>query len=152
MNEFIVELNDLKNKLNINDILKHTWEVVCNKYLQEFCRRHGYSYEPDMWVANNPGTIVCIHDMFVSMEDIRYDVDNCIDIDCFEVWYCKSFEVYELTGQKYMNYSSFCQGAPDKWTEERLNSIREAQKRVVEAKQNLEKEIELINNEINANY
>ena len=43
MNDFIAELDELKNKLNMNDILKHTWEVVCNKYLQEFCRRHDYS-------------------------------------------------------------------------------------------------------------
>lgn len=119
--------------------LKQTWEKVCNTYLQEFCRRHGYSYEPDCWIANNPGTIACVCDMFVSMEDIRYDVDNCIDIDCFEAWYWKSVDVYSLTKQKYMNYSSFCQGAPDQWTEERLNSIREAQKRVFEAQENFEK-------------
>lgn len=119
--------------------LKQTWEEVCNTYLQEFYRRHGYYYEPDVWVANNPGTIACVNDMFVSMEDIRYDVDNCIDIDCFEAWYWKSVDVYSLTGQKYMNYSSFCQGAPDSWTEERLNSIREAQRRVFEAQENFEK-------------
>ena len=119
--------------------LKQTWEKVCNTYLQEFCRRHGYSYEPDMWVADNPGTIACVCDMFVSMEDIRYDVDNLIDTDCFEAWYWKSVDVYSLTKQKYMNYSSFCQGAPDQWTEERLNSIREAQKRVFEAQENFEK-------------
>ena len=119
--------------------LKQTWEKVCNTYLQEFCRRHGYSYEPDMWVADNPGTIACVCDMFVSMEDIRYDVDNLIDTGCFEAWYWKSVDVYSLTKQKYMNYSSFCQGAPDQWTEERLNSIREAQKRVFEAQENFEK-------------
>ena len=119
--------------------LKQAWEEVCNTYLQEFCRRHGYCCEPDVWVANNPGTIACVNDMFISMEDIRYDVDNCIDIDCFEAWYSKSFEIYELTKQNYMNYSSFCQGAPDPWTEERLNSIREAQKRVFEAQENFEK-------------
>jgi hypothetical protein len=46
-----------------------------------------------------------------------------------------------------MNYSSFCHGAPDMWSEERLNSIREAKRKVEEAKQNLEKEIELLKNE-----
>ena len=140
MNEIIVdELNELKNKINMNDILKHTWKVICNEYLQEFCRRHGYSYEPDMWVADNPGTIACVNDMFVSMEDIRYDIDNLIDIDCFEAWYWKSVDVYSLTKQKYMNYSSFCHGVPDPWTDERLNSVREAQKRVLEAQENFEK-------------
>ena len=119
--------------------LKRQWDKVCNTYLQEFCRRHGYSYELDCWVANNPGTIACVNDMFVSMEDIRFDVDNCIDIDCFEAWYWKSVDVYSLTKQKYMNYSSFCHGAPDPWTDEKLNSIREAQKRVEEAQENFKK-------------
>ena len=119
--------------------LKKQWKKVCDTYLQEFCHRHEYTYEPDMWVADNPGTIACVNDMFVSMEDIRYDIDNLIDIDCFEAWYWKSVDVYSLTKQKYMNYSSFCQGAPDPWTEERLNSIREAQKRVFEAQENFEK-------------
>lgn len=127
--------------------LKSEWQELCNKYLKKFCEKHEYAYEPDCWVANNPGTIACVNDMFVSMEDIRYDVDNCIDIDCFEAWYWKSVDVYSITGQKYMNYSSFCQGAPDMWTEERLNSVREAKIKVEEAKQNLKKEIERFKNE-----
>ena len=130
-----------------NYSLEKEWKILCNKYLKKFCDRHGYTYEADCWVANNPGTISCVNDMFVSMEDIRYDVDNCIDIDCFETWYWKSLEVYELTGQKYMNYSSFCHGAPDPWSEERLSRVREAKRKVEEAKQNLEKEIEELKNE-----
>ena len=124
-----------------NYSLEKEWKILCNKYLKKFCDKHGYAYEPDCWVSNNPGTIACVNDMFVSMEDIRYDVDNCIDIDCFEAWYWKSVDVYSLTGQKYMNYSSFCQGAPDQWTEERLNSIREAKQRVLDAQYALEQEI-----------
>jgi hypothetical protein len=46
-----------------------------------------------------------------------------------------------------MNYSSFCHGAPDIWTEERLNIVREAKRKVEEAKQNLEKEIARLKNE-----
>lgn len=122
--------------------IKYEWTQLCNEYLYQFCHRHDYNYEPDMWVANNPGTIVCVNDMFVSMEDIRFDVDNCIDIDCFESWYWKSLEVYELTGNKYMNYKAYTQGAPDIYTEEKLNSIREAKKRVEVAKELLQKEIE----------
>ena len=119
--------------------LKLNWKEICNNYLFEFCNKHEYAYEPDCWIAGDPGTIACVCDMFVSMEDIRYDVDNLIDTACFEAWYWKSVDVYSLTKQKYMNYSSFCQGAPDPWTDERLNSIREAQKRVFEAQENFEK-------------
>ena len=100
-----------------------------------------------MWVANNPGTIICINDMFVSMEDIRFDVDNNIDIDCFDSWYWKSIDVYELTGQKYMNYPSFCIGAPDIYTEEKLKSIREAKVNVEKAKEALQFEIDRLTKE-----
>ena len=137
------EMTVIKN----NYSLKSEWQELCNKYLKKFCEKHEYTYEPDCWVANNPGTIACVNDMFVSMEDIRFDVDNCIDIDCFEAWYWKALDVYELTGQKYMNYSSFCHGAPDPWTEERLNSVREAKIKVEETKQSLVKEIERLKNE-----
>ena len=122
--------------------IRYEWIQLCNEYLQQFCHRHDYNYEPDMWVANDYGTIACVNDMYVSMEVIRYDVDNCIDTDCFEAWYWKGLEVYELTGNRYMNYKAYTQGAPDIYTEEKLNSIREAKKRVDVAKELLQKEIE----------
>lgn len=129
--------------------LKQTWEKVCNTYLQEFCRRHGYSYELDMWVANDPGTIACVNDMFVSMEDIRYDIDNDAPEEYFERWYWKSLEVYELVGEKFMNYESFCKGCPDYWTEDKLESIRAAKQRVIDARDALEREINKYKNENN---
>lgn len=124
-----------------NYSLKTEWQELCNKYLKKFCDKHEYTYEPDCWVANDPGIIANIGDMFVSMENIRYDIDNCIDIDCFEAWYWKALEVYELVGEKYMNYESFCQGCPDYWTEDKLESIRKAKQRVIDARDALEREI-----------
>jgi hypothetical protein len=131
------EMTVIKN----NYSLKSEWQELCNKYLKKFCDKHEYTYETDCWVANDPGTIANIGDMFVSMENIRYDVDNCIDIECFEAWYWKSLEVYELVGEKYMNYESFCQGCPDYWTEDKLESIRKAKQRVIDARDALEREI-----------
>lgn len=131
------EMTVIKN----NYSLKSEWQELCNKYLKKFCDKHEYAYEEDCWVANDPGTIANIGDMFVSMDDIRYDIDNCIDIDCFEAWYWKSLEVYELFGEKYMNYESFCQGCPDYWTEDKLESIRKAKQRVIDARDALEREI-----------
>lgn len=126
-----------------SEALQNQWEDLCNIYLEEFCKRHNYDYDSDCWVGENPGTVALINDdIFVSMENIRYDVDNLIDIDCFEEWYWKSLEVYDLTQQNYMNYQSFCMGAPDVWTEERLHSIREAKRRVMEAQEALMQEID----------
>jgi hypothetical protein len=121
--------------------LKHQWNDLCNIYLEAFCNKHGYEVDEDCWVADDPGTIAMISDMFVSMDNIRYDVDNNIPEETYEEWYWKSLEVYELTEQNYMNYESFCKGAPDIWTDERLKSIKEAKFRVEEAKKALDEEI-----------
>ena len=127
---------DIKTKA-----LKAQWKDLCNIYLEEFCKRHEYAYEPDMWIGGEPGTIVEVCDMCISMDDIRYDVDNDIETELFERWYWKCLDIYELTGQKYMNYANYCKGAPDHWTRERLDSIREAKKRVELAQKDLEDKI-----------
>ena len=120
------------------------WNELCNEYLKEFCDKHEWQYEPDMWVAGNIGTIVMIGDMFVSMNNIRYDVDNNVPTDYFAKWYWKSIEISDLTdgAENYMNYENYCKEAPDYWTEERLQKIRASKKRVEEAKNELLKAIE----------
>ena len=40
-----------------------------------------------------------------------------------------------------MNYSSFCMGAPDEWSDERMDKIRKAKEKVKLAEEELEKEI-----------
>ena len=120
------------------------WDELCNEYLKEFCDKHEWQYEPDMWVAGNIGTIVMIGDMFVSMNNIRYDVDNNVPTDYFAKWYWKSIEISDLTdgAENYMNYENYCKEAPDYWTEERVQKIRASKKRVEEAKNELLKAIE----------
>lgn len=122
--------------------LKKQWEDVCNEYARIFCTKHSYRFDPDMWVANDPGSIIEVCDMFVGIDEIRYDVDNNIPEEYFAEWYWKGLEVYELTGKKYMNYPSFCKGAPDEWTQERLEKIREAHKRIEEKEKELKQLIE----------
>jgi hypothetical protein len=124
-----------------NYSLKSEWKELCNKYLKKFCDKHEYIYEADCWVASDPGTIANIGDMFVSMENIRYDLDNDIPEEYFEKWYWKALEVYELVGEKFMNYENFCKGCPDYWTEDKLESIRKAKQRVIDARDALEREI-----------
>jgi len=112
------------------------WRDVCNEYLETFCLKHEYSYEPDMWVGNDPGTIACINEeIFVGMDTIRYDIDNGINKEFFELWYWKGLDVYEITGEHYMNYPSFCKGAPDPWTSERLDQLRESKNRIAKAQE-----------------
>ena len=127
----------------VKDITLQTrWWNICDEYVRVFCEKHGYTYEPDMWVGDDPGGITEVCDMFVHLDDIRYDVDNDIKPDMFPDWYWKGLEIYELTGFKYMNYPSFCKGAPDEWTPERMEKIRETHRRIEDEKKKLQELIE----------
>jgi hypothetical protein len=124
------------------------WRDICQEYLKLFCDKHEYSFEDCFWVADDYGTIACVSDMFISMEHIRYDIDNNIEETMFEKWYWKAIEIFELTGQDFMNYESFCKGAPDIWTEEKMEKLREAHMRVYEAEEALRQEIEEMTEEL----
>lgn len=107
--------------------LEDRWTSICNEYVKEFCKRHEYDSEPDVdwyWIADNPGTLIEINDMFINMETIRYDVDKNVPEEKFEQWYWKNLELTELGVEHWLNYSSYCKGAPDIYTGERLKQLR----------------------------
>ena len=128
--------------MNNKQSTQERWREICQEYLKLFCDKHEYSFEDCFWVTDNYGTIACVSDMFISMEHIRYDIDNNIEETMFEKWYWKAIEIFELTGQDFMNYENFCKGAPDIWTEEKMEKLREAHMRVYEAEEALRREIE----------
>jgi hypothetical protein len=121
--------------------LKARYQDICDTYLQEFITKHDFPCEyngNDVWVGNNPGTIAMLGDFFVAFDDIRYDIDNNIPEEKYIQWYSR-YEELSLLELKFMNYQSFCKGAPDPYTEEQVESIIEAKNRVHVAKENLEK-------------
>lgn len=134
--------------MNNKQSTQERWKEICQEYLKLFCDKHEYSFEDCFWVADDYGTIACVSDMFISMEHIRYDIDNNIEETMFEKWYWKAIEIFELTGQDFMNYESFCKGAPDIWTEEKMEKLREAHMRVYEAEEALRQEIEEMTEEL----
>lgn len=126
-------------QMSHTETLKLDWIRVCNDYLRAFCERHdieNIDYDlnrNNVWVGNKPGTTACIGDMFVSMDDIRYDVDHVIHPDAFSKWYWTSVDRAEL-GIKYMNYESFCRGCPDPISPEQLEKILESRERLIKAR------------------
>ena len=134
--------------MNNKQSTQERWRDICQEYLKLFCDKHEYSFEDCFWVADDYGTIACVSDMFISMEHIRYDIDNNIEETMFEKWYWKAIEIFELTGQDFMNYESFCKGAPDIWTEEKMEKLREAHMRVYGAEEALRQEIEEMTEEL----
>ena len=131
----------------VNKQLKEEWDKVCDRYLATFCEKHDYTYEPVAWVGSDPGTIADVSDMFIKMDDIRYDIDNDVPEEYFSKWYWKSVELHELGVDNYMNYPSYCKGAPDIWTEEKIEGLRKAHQRVEETKRQLEKLLEEYKND-----
>ena len=89
--------------------LKEKFENICEEYLRKFCYKHGYE-DYGEWV--DMGNIALVGDMYVDFNDIRYDIDHEIDEEKFENWHWKDTD-RRLDGLQYMNYRSFCLGAPD---------------------------------------
>jgi hypothetical protein len=120
---------------------------ICNEYITIFLKKHNFHSDysgNDIWVANEPGTIALIEDMFVNFDDVRYDIDNDIPEEKFYKWYSQQ-ERLTLIGLKYLNYKSFCQGAPEPYTEKDIEEIIELQRKVVDAKQSLNNAMAEIN-------
>ena len=128
------------NEHHTHKNIKTSWKNLCNEYVRAFCERHEienieYEIENDyIWVGSDPGSIACISDMYISMSDMRYDVDNNINPEYFTKWYWTAVERAELCIQ-YMNYESFCKGCPDPVSPEKLEQIKAAQMGMLHAKQ-----------------
>ena len=58
--------------------IRKDWEDICTKYVNAFIKKHNIEDDSWYWVGDNPGTILCICDYFISMDDLRYDIDNNI--------------------------------------------------------------------------
>lgn len=126
---------------DINMSLYTQWADICNKYVEEFTKKHEYDMTDAFWIGDDPGTILNIGDMFISMTDIRYDIDNDIRVDKFEEWYWKSLDRHEA-GIKFMNYESFCKGCPDPVSPEKEKELKECRQRLAEIKKQFEKEMD----------
>ena len=114
--------------------LKDSWREVCDAYLLAFCEKHEYDYDDAYWVGDEPGTLAYVSDLFVGMEEIRYDIDNDVPEEMFLKWYDYSLDVYNIESDYhekqdiksfiYINYPSFCKGAPLPYTNEDLDSFK----------------------------
>lgn len=129
--------------------LKSAWKDVCESYVKAFCKRHHFTYEPNMWVGmseENIGTVTEVCDMFVSLDDIRYDVDTKQPEGNFMKWYYKSLDLYELGVENYMNYPSFCNGAPDIWTEDKIKELQKSRDNLEKAQMEFEELLDRYSN------
>lgn len=87
--------------------LKETYKTICNKYAQKFAEKHEYSF--DDWV--DVGEVAMMGDFYVDFRDIKYDIDNNVDVDEYVKYYDYCLEVGMLN-LSIPNYESWCKGCP----------------------------------------
>lgn len=108
--------------------LKDEFNLIVDKYTATFCKKHELNF--DGWVGNDTGTIGCFGDYFISFDNIRYDIDNDIPKGVFFEYYDYDLRIPE--GGRRVNYESYIKGYRP-YTEQQLDEIEEAQKKVHEA-------------------
>ena len=117
-------------------ILKERYRNICNEYLQKFCIKQGFDYEPDdTWVAGNAGDCANVGEFYFGFDEIRYDIDNDIPKGKIIEWYDYCLEISMLDLPLRINYPSFCKGAPLPYSKEKIEEIRTLKKQVEQAEE-----------------
>ena len=124
-----------------NNKLKERFKEIVNDYMYAWAEKHEYDYEEDMWVADNYGTICMVGDMFVSFDDVRYDIDNNLPEHIFDEWYWYSLEISEMGCKANVNLKSYAMGYRP-FSDEQLKLIRSASRKIKEQEEYLERLLE----------
>jgi hypothetical protein len=111
----------MENKQELIDVRKQ-YCLACEKYVELFCIKHGYPYEPFPWASGDVGGIACIGDYFVDMATIRVDIDENVREEEFIQWYDYCLEASEF-GFTTPNFRSWVNGCP-RVRQESLNKIK----------------------------
>jgi hypothetical protein len=119
--------------------LKKSYEDACNAYLKAFTDKHGYEYDPDLWVGGKAGTIICIGDYFVDMVTVITDIDMDAPEDEFLKWYDYCTEVGMLGGNT-PNFDHWLRGCPV-FSKEEINKMWNTLKKIEELKEELNEQL-----------
>lgn len=90
--------------------LKQRYESLAIEYAKEFCKKQELDYSCNDWVggAKGIGGFVCINDMYISYEDIRFDVDNEVPMGVIVDYYYYSIDNYDHENAGVpLNYEHF---------------------------------------------
>ena len=113
-----------------NKDLRENYKNACNAYLKVFCAKHDYSFEDDMWVGNEPGTVAACGDEFFNMETIKIDIDKNAPEEELLKWYSYTLEAdeFHLPVPNYDHWLMGCPRTDNEWFE----NMREKRKKLAE--------------------
>ena len=90
--------------------LKEKYELICEEYIKAFLRKHNLfddeTGEYSDYDFDNDILEVC--DYYISLNDIRYDIDKCIPKDTFFEYYDYCLE--HCSEDRKVNYHSYIKG------------------------------------------
>lgn len=126
--------------------LKLNYTAACNAYMAAFCEKHNFDYEPDAWVGGATGGIAEINDLFVSMDDMRADIDRDAPEEEYAKYYDYCLRVGSIAGGelKTPNYESWLRGCP-RMNEAQLTRLEELQQDIWRAESHLKEGIDNTN-------
>ena len=112
-------------------MLKERYTIICNEYLQKFCVKQGFDYDPEnAWVAGNAGGCANVGDFYF---------DNDIPKGKIIEWYDYTLETSMLDLPLRINYPSFCKGAPLPYSKEQIAKAQELKARMEQAEKEFRK-------------
>lgn len=89
--------------------LHKAYEEVCDTYAQRLIEQLGLRKKDAYWVLDDIGDVFAYGNFyFLNMEDIILLVDNCIEFDEFNEWYC---QWTDFDGDNRINLRSWIMGA-----------------------------------------
>ena len=101
--------------------LKKKFENIVNEYIAEFVAKHEYEFA--YWVGGQVGGMASFIDQyFLTLEDIRYDIDNDIPSPTIFRWQDYVVEwMIRLPELHSINLKSYCMGA--RYSDEEINRL-----------------------------
>jgi hypothetical protein len=120
--------------------MKKNYEESCNAYLRLFCKKHGFDYDDEAWVADDVGGIANVADYFVCMETIRTDIDMDMPEDEFIKYqdYCIRAA---MLGANVPSYRAWVKGCPRKSNAE-FEKLERLRAKIIILKHSFKKQID----------
>lgn len=119
--------------------LKEKFNNVVHEYCKAFCYKHGFEeYDENNWMSGDVGGLLEIGDYIIDFDEIRKDIDDNIAVGVFEEWYSYDYELAVMGISQKVNYKSWCMGYRP-YTDNQIIEIRDAHKRMTEAKNAFDK-------------
>lgn len=115
------------------DEIKSRWIPVCEEYVQAFIEKNSFS--ESSWVNGDVGGHVIFDgDIVLSMDDVRFDVDNSVCAGKIREYWEYIVKLSDLGLEENVSYENFCKGRLP-YTSEQLKTISVAYKRLKKAEQ-----------------